>query len=221
MESVIAIDKNPPLSKKMHSKIHTFLRDYWQLIVIVAVLIGVNWPLLSGGIPTDLIFFPEAVGNGQWWRVLTFPLVHLSWYHLLMDGGAFLLLYHCLEENRFVCRLGYVIGAGSGSLLLALVLEPSMAFRGLCGLSGIAHGLMAAAALDMIKRDDHRFLGLLSLVVVVLKSAWELWTGQVVFASLHLGDYGTPLVACHAGGILGAMLVYGFINRCQRRCKSS
>ncbi len=213
------MDMSIPIDKDTLTLDGGFFRNYWQLIVMALVLAAVNWPLLNNGIRTDLIFFPQAVGDGQWWRVLTFPLVHLSGYHLLLDGGAFLLLYHCLEEKRHVCRLAYVMGAGIGSLVLALSLEASISFRGLCGLSGIAHGLMAVTALEMIEKKDHQFLGLLSLLLVVSKSAWELWTGQVVFASLHFGDYGIPLVACHGGGILGAVLVYGGFYKCRRRCK--
>jgi hypothetical protein len=38
----------------------------------------VNFPLLWSQIRSGLIFFPDAVHNGQWWRVATFTLVHLS-----------------------------------------------------------------------------------------------------------------------------------------------
>jgi rhomboid family GlyGly-CTERM serine protease len=186
-----------------------FIGRFGLVIALTAGLLAVNWPLLVGGINTDLIFFPQAVVQGQWWRVLTYPLVHLSWYHFLLDGGAFLLLFHSLEDQKLRHRLAYVAGAGICSLCLALVLEPSIAQRGLCGLSGIAHGLMAVTGLEMMAADRYRFPGLLTLLAVVIKSAWELWTGQVFFADMHFGDYGTPLLACHGGGVLGALLVYG------------
>ncbi len=217
MDSSATIKTNPFRSDAMRPGFYALIRHHWQVGALMVLLAAVNWPLLEGGIRTDLIFFPQAVGDGQLWRLLTFPLVHLSWYHLLLDGGAFLLLYHCLEEKRLVFRLACVIGAGIGSLAMALALEPSIAFRGLCGLSGIAHGLMAVTALEMIARREHRVLGLVSLLLVMSKSIWEVGTGQVMFASLHFGDYGTPLVACHAGGVLGALLVYSGIHRYKRR----
>jgi hypothetical protein len=71
---------------------------------------------------------------------------------------------------------------------------------------------MAVTGLEMMVSGKHRLSGLLSLGSVVSKSAWEIGTGQVIFADLHLGEYGTPLVASHGGGILGALLVYGAVG---------
>ena len=38
--------------------------------------------------------------------------------------------------------------------------------------------------------------------------AQEAATGDVLFASWHLGSLGTPIAACHAGGILGALVTW-------------
>lgn len=151
-----------------------------------------------------LCFWPDAVAHGQWWRVLTHPFVHVSWYHLLLDGAAFLLLYHALGETKRWRRLGYVIAAGAGSLLAALWCWPDIGSTGLCGLSGVGHGLMAALAVEMLRRQDR--LGWVCLAAVVAKAMWEAITGDVFFASLHFGLVGTPVAVCHAGGVLGALL---------------
>jgi rhomboid family GlyGly-CTERM serine protease len=210
--SLSAPTVHPVQPPTMPPGLKSMIQHYWQVGVWAVLLAMVNWPLLHNGPRTDLLFFPQAVTDGQWWRAVTYPLVHLSGYHLLLDGGAFLLLYHSMEEKNPAYRMALIVGAGIGSLALALAFEEAIAYRGLCGLSGIAHGLMAACALEMIENVRHRFFGLVSLLTVVSKSAWELWTGRAIFAYLHFGDHGVPLVACHAGGVLGAMLVFGMFH---------
>ena len=51
-------------------------------------------------------------------------------------------------------------------------------------------------------------LGLASLALVVGKSGFEAVTGRIPFAWLHLGWVGFPIAVCHAGGVLGALLVW-------------
>jgi rhomboid family GlyGly-CTERM serine protease len=178
----------------------------------ILVLFLVNLPLAWGGVRDGLIFLPEAVAAGQWWRVISHPLVHLSWYHLLLDAAGFLILYAGMEEKRTTAKAFYLVGAGTGSLLLAILLDPAILQQGLCGLSGIAHGLMAIAGLEMLRHRDSRTLGFLSLAAVTLKSAWELWSGHVMLEFMHMGMCGSPLAASHAGGVIGGVMIYALIK---------
>jgi rhomboid family GlyGly-CTERM serine protease len=198
------------------TKESTHLNQHWPLWIWALLLIAVNMPLLWGQVRTGLLYLPEAVDNGQWWRVITFPLVHLSWYHLLLDAGGFLLLFSCLEEQRPLAKAIYIIGPGAGTLFLASVLDPSISQRGLSGLSGIAHGLMAVSALEMLGHKDHRTWGGLSLAVVVIKSAYELWSGRVLFEFMHMGLCGHPLAASHAGGVMGGVLAFLLLKGASR-----
>lgn len=206
-------------------KKRTHISQYGSLWIWVLLLITVNIPLLWGQVRTGLLYLPGAVDNGQWWRVVTYPLVHLSWYHLLLDAGGFLLLFSCLEEKRLLAKTVYIIGAGAGTLLLASVLDPAISQRGLSGLSGIAHGLMAVSALEMLRHKEHRTWGGLSLAVVVTKSAYELWSGHVLFEFMHMGLCGQPLAASHAGGVMGGLFAFLLLNGpfrmlCRTRRKS-
>lgn len=92
------------------------------------------------------------VQQGEWWRVACGHLVHLTWQHYLYDLLA-LGLTLCL-----CCRLaaGFngilftaLCSAGSVSLAL-LVLQPVEIYG---GLSGITAGLLAWAALKMLRHD--------------------------------------------------------------------
>lgn len=158
-----------------------------------------------------LYFSPTAVADGQWWRVLTHPFVHVSWYHLLLDGTAFLLLYQSLRGPR----LAYVAASAAGSLLAACWFWPAIGATGLCGLSGVAHGLMAVSALELIQRRER--LGWVCLVAVVAKSVWEAATGTVFFTWLHFGLMGAPVAVCHAGGVVGCLLAKGIADLYNRR----
>jgi rhomboid family GlyGly-CTERM serine protease len=154
-----------------------------------------------------LAFDTHAVLTGQWWRLLTHPFVHVSWYHALLDGAALLLLWRSLERRR----LAHIILPAAGSLLAALWFWPAINQTGLCGLSGIAHGLMAISALEMIRRGDR--LGWFCLALVTGKSIWEAATGQVFFSWLHFGLMGTPVAVSHLGGVVGGLLSWALGGR--------
>lgn len=172
------------------------------------LLMGVlNGHLLGINDIRSFLFLPHAVASGQWWRFLTFPFVHVSWYHLVLDVGAFLYLYSSIQQNTFE-RLGHVIISGAFSLAAAFILSPEINDIGLCGLSGIDHGLMAAAALWMIRNKEDRRLGYSCLTLLIAKCVYEMVAGDVFFSSIHLGLCGTPLVACHLGGFVGGMVSF-------------
>ena len=190
----------------------SFLWD-WHWLVFLPILAVVNWCLWSGKVNGALIFSTQAFRSGDWWRVFTFPLVHLSWYHLLLDAGAFVFLYRGLVERRLSVRLLYCIVCGGMSLLFGLWLAPAITVEGLSGLSGIAHGLMAIAALELMQEQSHRALGIVSYGAVVGKSVYETATGNVAFEFMHMGLCGTPVAACHAGGVMGGLLCFWLMYR--------
>jgi rhomboid family GlyGly-CTERM serine protease len=183
-----------------------------EFIVFGIALVVLNYPLLTGAIFDSAVFLPADVMAGEWWRVPAHPFVHLSWYHLLLDAGAFLLLYGGLDEPARWKRILFVIGCGLGSLILSTLTSPIIGVRGLCGLSGIAHGLMAVSALECMiggRADRKTWLtGMVSFGVVVSKSIVEVLQGHVFFEFLHFGLMGLPIPACHAGGVLSGILMF-------------
>lgn len=182
--------------------------ELWVFTVLLAVL---NWPLFCGG-NTDLFAFsPEAIRNGQWWRIITHPLVHVSWYHFLLDAAAFLFLYHGLPAERPWQRLGCVAASAAGGLLMALWISPGLLeAHGLRGLSGVDHGLMLFSMLETARsqRVDRRtrWFAWAGVAAVLGKALFEIDTGGAFFASFHFGLLGVPVVACHLGGAVGAFL---------------
>ncbi len=187
----------------------------FEIRLCIIALALCNLGLIKGVPATNLIFAPEAVASGEWWRLLTWPFVHVSPYHLLLDGIAFLLLYSGLNDPRSVGRIFQLLASAAGSLLLPLWLAPEIYTLGLCGLSGVAHGLFAVTALELAtdnKKDTFlKKAGILLLIGVLLKCTVEMAAGQVFLSSLHLGTIGTPIVATHAGGALGGIAAFSLL----------
>jgi rhomboid family GlyGly-CTERM serine protease len=188
-------------------------KDLWrvELIAIAALIALLNPPLITGRFAGSFAFLPEAVLAGEWWRLFTHPFVHVSWYHLLLDATAFFIAYAELRDWPWLQRFSLVAAAGAGGLLAAWWTAPVVFTHGLCGLSGVAHGLAAVVGLELFVWSRDRVLraaGLVSFASVVLKSLVEALTGEVVFASWHLGWLGTPIAVCHAGGVIGASMIW-------------
>jgi rhomboid family GlyGly-CTERM serine protease len=184
----------------------------WDLIVFGAVVFLLNWTLIFGHEQTAFVYVPSLVRHGEWWRIFTHPFVHLSFYHLLLDASAFLLVYSGLEEKSWQRRVTYVIACAAGSLMISILCSPQIESVGMCGLSGIAHGLLAISGLEMIRSKDKLIsrAGWITFAIIVSKSAIEAITGGVVFDFLHFGSIGTPIAVGHAGGVVGALAVETF-----------
>ncbi|MEN9576618.1 MAG: hypothetical protein RL514_4473 [Verrucomicrobiota bacterium] len=197
-----------------------------EVLAFVALLGFANLHLLGLADPWKWTFLPASVLAGEWWRLLTHPFLHVSAYHLALDGAAFLLLYTGLREPRRAHRLGYMLAAGVGSLFVSLWVAPVIWNIGLCGLSGIAHGLMAVTSLELIGARTPTSagprckvlyrLGWLCFIGVVGKCVLEIALGGALIAAWHLGSVGFPVVVCHAGGVLGALVAWLLISG-QRR----
>jgi rhomboid family GlyGly-CTERM serine protease len=188
-----------------------------ELLLFIALLTLFNFPVLTGSCWRSMIFQPLAVQQGEWWRLVTHPFVHVTWYHLLLDGAAFLALYHSLVESSAVRRLLYVLAAGAGSVLFAWATAPAISASGLCGLSGIAHGLMAVSALEWVGGEPpgstERRIGEISFFLVVGKAALEALSGRMFFTFLHFGLMGDPVAVSHAGGVIGGLFAMLLLNR--------
>lgn len=190
----------------------------WDLVTLLLLIGLLNLPLLRGQVATGLIFYPKEVIGGKWWRVITHPFVHVSLPHFLLDAGAFWMLYASLAAKRTMIRIFHLIACGVGSLALAWSMSPVVADYGLCGLSGIAHGLMAIVTLEMAGAQKLKTAGAVAFGLVLGKCVLEMLSGAVLFSPLYHGALGIPVAACHSGGFAGgvgsfAILRYAFSCR--------
>lgn len=169
-----------------------------DVCLFAALLLVLNTPGDWTSGPLRWGFQLDAVRAGEVWRVFTHPFAHVSLYHLLLDGAAFLALLPMLGAARPLPRLGLAVGCLAGALVGAILGGPVE--LGYTGLSGAAHGLFALACLDLHRQGSPEAAW--GLVILLGKCVLELLTGGAVLASLHAGDVGIPVVAGHAGGVL-------------------
>ena len=214
--------QTPPPSTFLLPNLRRREPAFWQpwhkleLAGLALLLIALNSTVLQGLCNTRFIFMPDAATHGEWWRWFTHPFIHVTWWHLLLDGTAFLILYRDLQEQSWSRRILYCASAAVGSLLVCCWADPMLSTRGLCGLSAIAHGLMAVSALNLMRQRQDKLLfriGLFSFTLVTLKCLFETLTGQMLFTFLHFGMLGDPVPVTHAGGILGALIAWLLCDR--------
>ena len=180
-------------------------------LAIFTMLVFVNLPVLQGGTSDYFQFSATSLSFQQSYQLLTHPFAHISWYHLLLDAIAFFSFYPSLKAGRPTARIILFIGAAAGSLLAALHDQPRILEIGFCGLSGVAHGVMGAWSLELCRNSkvpkEIRRVGYLSLIIVTGKCLWEGVTQQSFLGFAHFDLMGTPIVACHAGGLIGGLCV--------------
>lgn len=179
-----------------------------DVILLLALVAGLNLHLVGLGAGSAKIFLPRAVAEGEWWRVLTHPFVHVSGYHLFLDATAFFLLYGQLRGRPLAHRLVCLVSSAGVSLGAAIVAAPLIESHGLAGLSGTAHGLMVFCGMQMMARRVSRSLGGASVFLLIAKSVYEAATGQAFFAAIHPGNLGTSQVVCHLGGVAGGLAAF-------------
>lgn len=190
----------------------TWHRELWWFLALVLIA---NLHLI--GIPTaePLIFLSDKVAAGEWWRVLTHPFVHVSLYQLGLDAGAFFVCYMSIREPHQARRLAAMLLFGIGGLIGAYTLGVAKTAYGFCGLSGIAHGIMAWSMLELISSKSDRasrVLGSAFFAVLIVKSVYETLTGIPFLDFLHFGPIGVPLLGSHLGGVITGVLVWAIFT---------
>ncbi len=191
------------------------IRDSLPLIFFVLVLALCNLHLLVGAPPSLFIYRGDLVASGQWWRIFTHVFTHVSWYHLLLDASAVVIIWRELPATTWR-KLSAAAFCAATALLAAILLSPDISHTGYCGLSGMAHGLMTWLGTCWIlmamkkgngKPDKLQFvIGLAVFLIILGKSLSEVATGHLLFQSLHPAHLGVPIVHAHLGGVIGGIL---------------
>jgi rhomboid family GlyGly-CTERM serine protease len=143
-----------------------------------------------------------ALAQGQWWRLATGHLVHLSWAHLWLNLAGLALIW-VLFRNALT-TLGW-IAALSGSMfgvsLGLLLLQPNLVTY--VGLSGVLHGLMSAGATAAVRRGERA--AIIMLVALGAKIGFESVHGAASATEALIG--GRVVTAAHLYGAISGILV--------------
>lgn len=173
------------------------------LLLIAAASSAVEW--VGGPLREALTFRREAVLSGEWWRLLTGHLVHLSPQHLWLNVAAlsvlgWLLWCRPLGVVRFA---GVGLGTALGVGLLLLVASPSVGYY--VGLSGWLHGLVVMVIIAYWPSD--RMASSLLVLGLVGKLTWEAVYGPNPATEAAVG--GSIITASHRYGAVSAVVSLG------------
>jgi len=136
----------------------------WLLTAVVAAVATSRPELWALDIATVL--------QGEWWRLASGHLVHLSWQHYCYDLlalGIALLLCSRLGQGLSAVAWAALLSAAAVSAML-LTVRPVDIYG---GLSGITAGLLSFAAVHMIVDRDARLTGCALLVAMLVKIGLE------------------------------------------------
>jgi rhomboid family GlyGly-CTERM serine protease len=173
--------------------------------------------LALGGEPVRaaLRYDADAIGAGQWWRLLTGNLVHLGWWHLFLNEvGLLVLVLLCPERLAWSVWLRRIVLIGAGMTASLYFFVPQTEWY--VGMSGVIHGLFVLGlGRQVVDRRDLIAAGCLAYLVG--KIAWEMVVGVPVSDESAIG--GKVLVESHLYGSLAA-LIYGLIFGAFRRTET-
>lgn len=139
-----------------------------------------------------------ALENGEYWRLLTGHLVHLSWAHLWPNLAAMAVI-GALFQDTFRASDWVLTGLVSAAAIDAglYLLDPNLQWY--VGLSGVLHGYVAAGAVEWILR--RQALGWVLALGLAGKLAYEQTVGAMPFST---GLGGDVIVAAHLYGASSA-----------------
>jgi len=180
------------------------------LVVAALLVAGLGEPAAA-----LLRYERRAVLAGDAWRLVTGHLVHLGWIHLALNAAGLALVAVLLGAQwraRQWAALALACALGVGLGLLAF--DPQLAWY--VGLSGIAHGLVAAGAVPMALA--RRGVGLAWVLALAGKLAWEQVRGGTTPAA-WIG--GATVVDAHLYGALAGALAAAVLCALARRWRST
>lgn len=188
-------------------------KKYPTTIIVAALAVAAfAFPSLTDAWQLDW----RAIGNGQWWRLLTGHATHYGASHLFWDLLMFVVLSlaceaACGAARERACRVRYalrltimMLGVSAG---VGLFCKDIAIYR---GLSGIDTGLFVWFVIDQARdawqlaKRTVAIAWVIPLIGLIGKLVYEAATGDTLF--VESGSF-RPLVEAHlAGAVMGLMI---------------
>lgn len=174
---------------------------YRQPVTLAGGLLVIVCALLElGGDETReaLRYLRSGIFAGEWWRLVTGHLVHLGPAHMLLNSAALAMLTWLFANDLRAWQWLVILLCSVAAIDIGFLLwEPQLEWY--VGLSGVLHGLFAAAALARCWRRERD--GYWLLAGLILKLLWEQTFGPTPFTAESSG--GPVVVNAHLYGALG------------------
>ncbi|XP_033160302.1 protein rhomboid isoform X1 [Drosophila mauritiana] len=176
----------------------------WFILLMSFVQISLHW-IASECMQKLLIFKPEW--NVEYWRLLTYMLLHSDYWHLTLNICFQCFIGICLEVEQGHWRLAlvYMVGGVAGSLANAW-LQPHLH---LMGASAGVYAMLGSHVPHLVlnfSRLSHRFARIASLLILFLS---DVGFTTYHFCHNHNRNPRTSLEAHIGGGVAG--ILCGFI----------
>lgn len=177
--------------------------------LVVALVLASS--LVHAWVPGVLDYDRSAIGDGQWWRLVSAHLVHLNTAHLAMNLLALTLVIALLRTACAAATWFVAYAAMSLAVSAALLaFEPGLARY--AGASGVIHGLLGFGAL--LRLPAARVESTILLTGLFAKLAWEAGSGPLAGSEALIG---APVItASHRYGAIAGIvlaLVVGALRR--------
>lgn len=169
--------------------------------LFVVTLLCSTMALRLPKVMTLLEYRRAAVLQGQWWRLLTGQLVHLSAAHAVLNlAGIALLGIVGTQRGRDVFPLVQTTVLMSGTSLGLLIFAPEVAWYR--GASGYLHGALLMLLVGHARAQPWAWA---AVALLLGKVCYESLFGSLTSAVLELG--GAVVTQAHAAGIVTGLLI--------------
>jgi rhomboid protease GluP len=176
-------------------------KQFIKLYPVVSFIIAINLILYILTIPSDLkeiifaygLSFNYAIGNGEWWRVLTSVFIHADFFHVLFNMFSLFLFGPELEKIAGKARfLTIYLLAGIFGNVLTFAIQNS--FYASLGASGAIYGILGAfAALVYYTRHTMPQLKQIIMPIIIIGVIITFLQPGINITS-HLGGLATGIV---------------------------
>lgn len=170
---------------------------------------------LSPGALMAFCFDNVAIGQGEWWRLITGHLVHSSFDHLWWDALAFFCVGCYLEVRS---RKLLLITLLSGLVTVnGLLLSPWSSLLYYCGLSGLLFAPLTLALWVHWQRTKGLF-AILPMLVCIIKVVWECSQQSTLMVASGWPAYPQAHLAGIVAGVIVCLFNYRLMSgNCGRR----
>ena len=173
-------------------------RAYGIALLCACALLAV--PELLGEPARQAMSFDRgAIGDGQWWRLLSAHFVHLDAAHALLNGFGVVLMWALFARDYSPWRWAAIYCGSALAVSVGLwFLDPELQWY--VGASGALHGVMTAGTVAHLRRRD--LDGWILAIFIVLKLGYEQLAGALPFAGTA-----DTIVDAHLYGAVGGVVL--------------